>query len=391
MINLGMVPPGSTLRIPFSSFAASGGSITMTNFAVGDIKIYKNGGTTERSSTNGFTLLDTDGTDFDGITGIHGFSIDLADDSDSGFYTAGADYWVVVSTVTVDGQTISFVAAVFSIGYVGAILNTTIASVSSQTIFTLTDGPAENSALRNMLIVIHDRASAVQKTVVYCSTYIGSSKTVSSVSATPTFTIAAGDNVSVIPVYYNLGVIDFIYSSSDISARRLAALAQEKTVSDTGNSTTAVNVSLDAFTADELQDRQFIVFNESNGYATGWISSYDTGNDLVISAEPLAFAPQDGDLFYLTNVFRGDFRTVIEGVADTGASTVSIPIKSSSVTPTVTDQWKGRVILFKKDTATANLRGQGAPIDGNTTTHITIAAGDALTTAPAEDDTWTIT
>jgi hypothetical protein len=83
--------------------------------------------------------------------------------------------------------------------------------------------------------------------------------------------------------------------------------------------------------------------------------------------------------------------TVLSGtVESTGTTTTNIVIKTMDPTLTVTDQVKGRVILFKTNTTTAALRGQGAPIDGSTTTAITLAAGDALTTAPAEDDAFVI-
>jgi hypothetical protein len=110
------VPAGDVLPIPFASYAsATGASTTLTGLAVTDIEIYKNGSTTERASDAGYTLLDTDGIDFDGITGIHGFSIDTGDNTDAGFYTVGAWFTVVVSAVTVDGQTVSFIAAQFRI------------------------------------------------------------------------------------------------------------------------------------------------------------------------------------------------------------------------------------------------------------------------------------
>lgn len=116
MIHLGNVPASSTLYIPFTTYdKTNGASVTMSGFAVTDIEIYKNGSTTQRSSDNGYTLLDTDGIDFDGITGLHGFSVDLSDNSDAGFYAVGSFYWVVVSTITVDSQTITFVAATFRI------------------------------------------------------------------------------------------------------------------------------------------------------------------------------------------------------------------------------------------------------------------------------------
>ena len=107
---------GDVLPILFDTFdGGTGASITMTGLAVTDIEIYADGGATQRASDAGYTLLDTDGIDFDGITGIHGFSIDLGDDTDAGFFEVGPWYHVVVSAITVDGQTVNFVAAAFRI------------------------------------------------------------------------------------------------------------------------------------------------------------------------------------------------------------------------------------------------------------------------------------
>lgn len=109
-----MVPAGDVLPVMFSSYAGStGASVTLSGLAVTDIEIYKDGSTTQRSSDAGYTLLDTDGIDFDGVTGIHGFSIDTGDNTDSGFYTVGAWFHVVVSAVTIDTQTVSFIACAF--------------------------------------------------------------------------------------------------------------------------------------------------------------------------------------------------------------------------------------------------------------------------------------
>lgn len=116
MINFGAVPASSVLPIFFDSYAGStGASITISGLAVTDIEIYKGTSMTQRSSDAGYTLLDTDGIDLDGITGIHGFSIDLGDNTDAGFYAAGSFYTVVVSAITVDSQTVNFVAATFRI------------------------------------------------------------------------------------------------------------------------------------------------------------------------------------------------------------------------------------------------------------------------------------
>lgn len=111
-----MVPAGDVVPVFFDTFAgATGASITMTGLAATDIEIYKDGSTTQRASDAGYTLLDTDGIDFDGLTGIHGFSVDTGDNTDAGFYAVGSWFTVVVSAVTVDAQTISFIAAQFRI------------------------------------------------------------------------------------------------------------------------------------------------------------------------------------------------------------------------------------------------------------------------------------
>ena len=114
MINWGSVPAGSVLPFPFTTYGKTNGeSITLTGLAVTDIEVYKGTSMTQRSSDNGYALMDTDGIDIDGVTGFHGFSIDTSDNTDAGFYSAGSFYTVLVSTITVDGQTVSFIAGTF--------------------------------------------------------------------------------------------------------------------------------------------------------------------------------------------------------------------------------------------------------------------------------------
>jgi hypothetical protein len=199
MLDLGTVRPGETIYIPFHTFDSNdpSASVTISGLAATDIEVYKDGGTTQRASDAGYTLLDTDGIDFDSTTGIHGISIDLADNTTAGFYAAGSQYWVVIASITVDAATVNFVAATFRIGYPNALINTTIATLASQTSFTLTSGPAEDDALNGMWCLIHDVASAVQLGYAQISDYTGSTKTVTLASGT-TFTAAATDNISII-------------------------------------------------------------------------------------------------------------------------------------------------------------------------------------------------
>lgn len=99
---------GDTVYFFFDAYDSAGASVTITGLAVTDIEVYKDGSTTQRASDNGYALLDTDGIDFDGTTGLHGFSIDTSDNSDAGFWTDGAQYLVNVNAVTIDGQTVRF-------------------------------------------------------------------------------------------------------------------------------------------------------------------------------------------------------------------------------------------------------------------------------------------
>lgn len=108
MFVIGDIPVGASVPFPFDTYDSDGASITITGLAVTDIEIYKDGSTTQRASDNGYTLLDTDGIDFDGATGLHGFSVDFSDNSDAGFYASGSYYWVHVNAITVDGQTVRF-------------------------------------------------------------------------------------------------------------------------------------------------------------------------------------------------------------------------------------------------------------------------------------------
>jgi hypothetical protein len=200
MLDLGIVKPGSTIYVPFQTFDSNDpqASVTITGLATTDIEIYKDGSTTQRASDSGYALLDTDGIDFDTTTGIHGVSIDLADNTTAGFYASGSQYWVVIASITVDAATINFIPVTFRIGYPDALLNTTIATLASQTSFTLTTGPAEDNALNGCIVAIHDVASAVQMGFAVVSDYTGSTKTVTLTAGT-TFTAAATDNIHFYP------------------------------------------------------------------------------------------------------------------------------------------------------------------------------------------------
>ena len=291
MIDLGAVQPGSTIRIPFSSFDKDdGSSITMTNYAVGDILIYKDGSTTERASTSGYTAT----TDFDSKTGKHLAVIDLADNTTAGFFAAGSEYLVAIDAVTVDAVTTGGWIARFRIGYQGALLDTTIATLASQTSFTLTAGPAEDDALNGMWAVIHDVASAVQKSWVLISAYTGSTKTVT-LAAGATFTAVAGDNISVmfpaplqpttagskLTVTNNIASADVAkINSSAAAAIRLALSAGVIIPGTVDTGTNAFTPTATQFDADDITES---TADHYNGRVIIWTSGALLGQATSIS------------------------------------------------------------------------------------------------------------
>ena len=114
MYNAGDYDTTETVHIPVNSFSSDDptASVTITNLAAGDVEIHKDGSTTQRSSDSGVSVT----IDFDSVTGNHIVSIDLSDNTDAGFYSAGSRYLVRIEGTTVDGGTINAWVGGFSIG-----------------------------------------------------------------------------------------------------------------------------------------------------------------------------------------------------------------------------------------------------------------------------------
>lgn len=76
---------------------------------------------------------------------------------------------------------------------------TTIASLASQTSFTLTAGSADNDAYNGWGALIYDASSGVQLAFGVVSDYVGSTKTITLESDPGVFTMATGDSIYLIP------------------------------------------------------------------------------------------------------------------------------------------------------------------------------------------------
>lgn len=104
----------ATVNIFFTTNDGSGGAVDPSSaFEAADVRIYKGSSATQKATANGLTMT----SPFDSVTGLHCLTIDTSiDTGDTGFWTAGADYTVVlVPDETVDSQTVVAVLAQFSI------------------------------------------------------------------------------------------------------------------------------------------------------------------------------------------------------------------------------------------------------------------------------------
>ncbi len=83
-------------------------------------------------------------------------------------------------------------------GYGHILQRTTIATLASQTSFTLTAGSADNDAYNDCIIVIEDASTAAQKAVAVVDDYTGSTKTITLRTDPAVFTMATTDIVTII-------------------------------------------------------------------------------------------------------------------------------------------------------------------------------------------------
>ncbi len=141
--------------------------------------------------TGSMALLDDGNT-----SGLYSERIEL---SLANGFEEGKSYNIrILATVNgVSGATERF----FKIDYAfdsGRLNKTTIATLASQISFTLTAGSADNDAYNNCIAIITDSTSGDQKAVGYISDYIGSTKTVALAADPGIFTMAVGDNITIL-------------------------------------------------------------------------------------------------------------------------------------------------------------------------------------------------
>jgi len=113
----------------FTTHQASGAAVApLSAFEAADIKIFKDGSDTEKTSTNGLTMT----SPFNGSTGLHRLLIDTSNDTgDASFWAAGHVYTILLEpdSETVDGVTVLRVIGQFTIG----MATTSVAAIKAKT------------------------------------------------------------------------------------------------------------------------------------------------------------------------------------------------------------------------------------------------------------------
>ncbi len=213
-------PLEATFDFQFNTRTSAGAPITFAGTPA--FEIYEDNSVTQITGAETLTV------DHDGATGAH--NLRVVGTAANGF-ESGKSYFCRVSAGTVDGQSVigetiqqfsierssafirlgapagaSMSADVAAIKAETALLDalviqsTTIATLASQTSFTLTAGSADDTAYAKMLAVVTDQSTGVQKAVGVISSYVGSTKTIALREDPLIFTMAMGDKIDIVVV-----------------------------------------------------------------------------------------------------------------------------------------------------------------------------------------------
>lgn len=252
--------------------------------------------------------------------------------------------------------------------YSDGALKTTIATLASQTSFTLTDGPADDDALNGSALVIYDQTTAHQLCLAIVSDYTGSTKTVTLTADPGIFTMATGDFVEVIPAFLVGGLSD--QAKLDVNAECDTALAD-----------------YDAPTDAEMQARTIVAANYATAANLATVDTVVDGIKVVTDNLPNAGALTDLATATALATVDANVDTAVSGVI-TGAAvtgTLSTTEATSNLTGYADGQLIGRVIIW----TSGNCEGEATDITdyANVNGLLTFTA---LTTAPGNGDTFKI-
>ncbi len=123
-----------------------------------------------------------------------------------------------------------------------------------------------------------------------------------------------------------------------------------------------------------------VAAGETDGITLLWSAKSSTSDIVVIGAPAVDYPIEPG--------FERATRAISRGTVGSASTTTSVVTSSLSPSAVVTDQFKGRIVIFDKDTTTASLRNQATDITGSSSGGVLTVT--ALTTSPVSGDTFVV-
>ena len=229
--------------------------------------------------------------------------------------------------------------------------STTIATLASQTSFTLTAGSGDNDAYNNQIAVITDQTSPTQKAVVRITDYVGSTRTVT-LEVAAAFTIAVGDTIDIIAVTNRIGLVDTVTTNTDMRGTDNALLAAS---APTNFGDLAITATTGLVSVGSLADNSITTLSINDGAITA--AKFGAG---AITATVIAPNAIDADALStdaVNEMADGFLNRDMSTGTDSGSSTVRTPRQAFRFLRNRWTSTAGTLTVYKEDDSTTSWTG----------------------------------
>ena len=229
--------------------------------------------------------------------------------------------------------------------------STTIATLASQTSFTLTAGSGDNDAYNNQIAVVTDQTTPTQKAVVRITDYVGSTRTVT-LEAAAAFTIAIGDTIDIIAVTNRIGLVDTVTTNTDMRGTDNALLAAS---APTNFGDLAITATTGLVSVGSLADNSITTLSINDGAITA--AKFGAG---AITATVIATDAIDADALAIDGVNEiadGLLNRDMNAGTDSGSSTFRTPRQAFRFLRNRFTSTAGTLTVYKEDDSTTSWTG----------------------------------
>lgn len=190
-------------------------------------------------------------------------------------------------------------------------------------------------------------------------------------------TVAGYIDTEISTILSRLGTPSDLGSGASVAANLVDIEAQTDDIGAAGAGLTALATQASVNTIDDFLDTEIAAIKAKTDSLTFTTANQVDANCLAIDSSTAA-----------ADRLQRSAETIATAVVGAASTTTSIVTSSISPSAAVTDQFKGRIVIFDRATTTANLRGQATDITASTSGGVLTCT--ALTTAPASGDVFVI-